>query len=597
VRHPIASAKYKFSGQLTRNTSSHHDTTFTQMSNIELLAGAGVSVDVPVIVVSTAVDTWRGEEWTRWAQVLGLLLCILFCYCRALSDTVVLKQLITASVSDNIFGTADEEKEAAETKESAPDKNPPKYGRVYVKNRGQLHCSKQQPVPPMAQLPLLTLVREKTTGKFYGTESKYVTLNMNGPWLTIQPTEPGRNRVINVKNMSPSSFLRCSSSANEWSFDHGDKSHRFEMNSLSEVEQWSSVLAASKRAQAAAPATRGSVLEGIQLKEQNALEKAKQEAEKEAKQGGEAKAKTEAKEKAKQEAEDRAAKEANLRGVGDGDRPTPERNDGRIAPTDWKTEAVSEMSQMARSSELALPSFLSDAEYLRQWITILTSKEKAIGDFKKALSHRRELGLDAHALVDNRFSRVRAEMRGNGIMPTRVNNRVIYFERYNEDVLKVKDRLESVLLVHAYWDTVIEETFARSRAPPVTLLDVSELRFAHMNLGRFRAEIHSKLSYAWVKGSKFYICGSSWSLTACWNLAKPWITKDLAESIHFLAPREMPKLLDSMSPEEVPQWCLEMSPALRNDARLRTVPKQAAEVLQEVRFHESLGRLVHSEME
>jgi hypothetical protein len=350
--------------------------------------------------------------------------------------------------------------------------------------------------------------------------------------------------------------MRCSG-AREWKFDHGERSFTFEMNSQSELERWTEAMATTKKGIVAASA--------VKPVTKQKLEQGRAEAD-----SGQALQP----DRADERLEGSPALSPALGG-------TPAEN--------WKMEAVRTLSRLATSTEPALPSFLSDPAYLMQWLTVFTSSAKAIEDFKKALDHRRELGLDAQALHDNRFRKVRALMPGMKIMTTRSKNRIVYYERYDEGlVMRLKadgDKRDGVLMIHAYWDAVLDETFSKNRAPPVTLLDVSHLQFAHLDFARFRAGIHGKLSYGWVNGCKFYLCGTSWSLRACWNMVKPWLTPDLVESIQFLAPSDMPKLLDDLSPEEIPLWCLEMSPALQKDPRLSRASRAEG-----VRFCEPLVR-------
>jgi acyl-CoA-binding protein len=188
---------------------------------------------------TTINDTWAaaiGKQWedNEWywtvLQYTSLLGLLAFCFLQP-------GVLPALSHLDDPF----EEKKRSPTK-SSPRKASDKPQRTPTPTI-RFRPESQNTTP--GEKPLAALVKERRKRRFYGVDLVHVNLNLHGSWLTIQPTTPGQNRVMNVKKIKQQNLLSCSSSK-EWSFDYEDEAFVFEMNDPKEVEKWELALAESR---------------------------------------------------------------------------------------------------------------------------------------------------------------------------------------------------------------------------------------------------------------------------------------------------------------------------------------------------------------
>jgi hypothetical protein len=227
----------------------------------------------------------------------------------------------------------------------------------------------------------------------------------------------------------------------------------------------------------------------------------------------------------------------------------------------WKEAAVYSMKGLAKSGDRKTPAFLKNEEYLGRLISGYTCKKSALSDFKSALECR---GLKLQNPTD-RFSQVAVQKAVDFKMKKCSNGRILYYERYTPELLSV-DQNEGLAFIFDLVDEVIDETVNDGFTPPVVLVDVSTLGFHHLELAMLRNDRHISMGYAWIPGTKFYICGMSWQLHALWKFLKQFLLPGLVCSVEFLPADQMDKLLQEISPCDIPSWCLEMSPQLKSAA-------------------------------
>ena len=209
------------------------------------------------------------------------------------------------------------------------------------------------------------------------------------------------------------------------------------------------------------------------------------------------------------------------------------------------------------------PNFLSNENYLERWIKGYSSDRKgqksAIEDFVHSLECRRALGkIDSIEMERLKSVRRAIDFR----MRKCSNGRTMYYERYTPELLNV-DKEDVETFVFDLQDKIVDATVKNGFTPPIVLVDVSTLTFAHLDLALLRNDTHHKLGYAWLSGTKFYVMGMSWPLLAFWQLLKGFFWPTLTSSVEFLPVEEMDKLLLELGPADIPSWCFEMSPQLR----------------------------------
>jgi acyl-CoA-binding protein len=173
---------------------------------------------------------WEGSDWYWTALQYTSLLCLLaFSFLRP--------SVLPVSHLDDPFNE----------KPASPKQKPKEVRASPEKSKRQpTLLVTLQPAPQPEEKILAALVKERRKRRFYGADSVHVNLSLHGTWLTVQPTTPGKNRVMHVKNIRPRDLFSCTSTI-EWGFDYEGESYLFEMNDRDEVERWVSALSDAKR--------------------------------------------------------------------------------------------------------------------------------------------------------------------------------------------------------------------------------------------------------------------------------------------------------------------------------------------------------------
>jgi hypothetical protein len=149
------------------------------------------------------------------------------------------------------------------------------------------------------------------------------------------------------------------------------------------------------------------------------------------------------------------------------------------------------------------PNFLSNENYLERWIKGYSSDRKgqksAIEDFVHSLECRRALGkIDSIEMERLKSVRRAIDFR----MRKCSNGRTMYYERYTPELLNV-DKEDVETFVFDLQDKIVDATVKNGFTPPIVLVDVSTLTFAHLDLALLRNDTHHKLGCAWLSGTKF----------------------------------------------------------------------------------------------
>jgi hypothetical protein len=209
--------------------------------------------------------------------------------------------------------------------------------------------------------------------------------------------------------------------------------------------------------------------------------------------------------------------------------------------------------------------------FLSHWSSKLGTNEAATQKFEDVMNWRDQYGVDLlqKDVVDGRFDHIKKHFDFAAPRGTRNHQGGgVYYERYgpfDANVIASLDEQETLMYVLALCEEFAEECAAAGYKPPTILIDLKGLSLSHLQLlGWCQNWASTKQdNYSFTPGTRTYLCGVSPAITVIWGITKHWLTPEVRDSVRFISVDEMDGLLDEMTPENIPTWCLEQSAALR----------------------------------
>jgi hypothetical protein len=210
--------------------------------------------------------------------------------------------------------------------------------------------------------------------------------------------------------------------------------------------------------------------------------------------------------------------------------------------------------------------------FLSHWSSVLGSNEAAAQKFESVMKWRTDNnvdGLQQEVREGTRFDEIKKHFDFAAPIGTRnLQGGGIYYERYgpfDPNAIAELDENETLMYIIALCEEFAEECAAAEYKPPTILIDLKGLTVSHVRLLVWCQTWASTKqdNYSFTPGTRTYLCGVSSAITLIWGITKHWLSPEVRDSIRFVSVDEMVGLLDEMTPENIPTWCLEQSSALR----------------------------------